>query len=113
MLPAAHRLRSSADFRTTTRHGRRGASGPIVIHLLAGQSGPARAGLIVPKSVGNSVVRHRVSRRLRAGLADALPGLTPGTLVVVRALPGAASDPQLGQRTRAALERLAAPAETA
>lgn len=108
MLPAAHRLRSAAEFRTTSRQGRRLASGPVVVHVLAGQAGPARAGVVVPRAVGGSVVRHRVARRIRGGLAPLLPGLAPGTLVVVRALPGAAADRGLGERVRSTLERAAA-----
>lgn len=108
MLPAAHRLRSAAEFRTTSRQGRRSASGPVVVHLLTGQPGPARAGVVVPRSVGGSVERHRVARRIRGGLAPLMPGLAPGTLVVVRALPGASADRRLGERVRAAVEQVSA-----
>ena len=48
-------------------------------------------GLIVSKSVGNSVVRHRVARRIRAVCSEHVEGWQPGDLVVVRALPRAAS----------------------
>jgi ribonuclease P protein component len=44
----------------------------------------------VSKAVGGSVVRHRVSRRLRHLLAPRLDGLPAGAMVVVRALPPAA-----------------------
>jgi ribonuclease P protein component len=47
-------------------------------------------GFVVSKTVGNSVVRHRVSRRLRHVVRSALADLPPGTLVVVRALAPAA-----------------------
>jgi ribonuclease P protein component len=52
--------------------------------------GAPRAGLVVSKAVGGSVVRHRVSRRLRHLLAPRLGELPPGAMVVVRALPLAA-----------------------
>lgn len=51
---------------------------------------PPRVGFIVSKAVGNSVVRHRVTRRLRAVMAARLAFLPPGTDVVIRALPRAA-----------------------
>jgi ribonuclease P protein component len=46
----------------------------------------SKVGFVVSKTVGNSVVRHRVSRRLRHVVRSALADLPPGTLVVVRAL---------------------------
>jgi ribonuclease P protein component len=44
----------------------------------------------VSKAVGNSVVRHRVARRLRHLMAPRLADLPAGADVVVRALPAAA-----------------------
>jgi ribonuclease P protein component len=62
-----------------------------VIHLLTtGQAMPPRAGFVVSTKVGNSVVRHRVTRRLRPLVRERLGELAPGTEVVVRALPSAA-----------------------
>jgi ribonuclease P protein component len=52
--------------------------------------GTPRAGLVVSKAVGGSVVRHRVSRRLRHLLAPRLGELPSGAMLVVRALPAAA-----------------------
>lgn len=52
---------------------------------------PSRAAFAVSKAVGGSVVRHRVTRRLRAQLLPLLDRLPSGTDVVVRALPEAAT----------------------
>jgi ribonuclease P protein component len=46
---------------------------------------------VVSKAVGGSVVRHRVSRRLRHLLAPRLRTLPAGSLLVIRALPPAAA----------------------
>jgi ribonuclease P protein component len=43
--------------------------------------------------VGGAVVRNTVKRRLRAILAGILPGIPPGTGVIVRALRPAAQVP--------------------
>jgi ribonuclease P protein component len=51
---------------------------------------PARVGFVVPKTVGNAVVRNRVTRRLRALCAARIDTFPPGSRVVVRALPPAA-----------------------
>ena len=50
----------------------------------------ARAGFVVGKAVGNSVVRHRVTRRLRAVVAGELHRLPASADLVVRARPEAA-----------------------
>jgi ribonuclease P protein component len=62
----------------------------------------------VSKAVGNSVVRHRVSRKLRHVVRDRLDRLPEGTSLVVRALPAAAdaSSADLANDFDAALRRL-------
>jgi ribonuclease P protein component len=67
-----------------------------------------RVGFVVSKAVGNSVVRHRVSRRLRHVVAQRLGTLAPGSSLVVRALPAAAqaSSAELGIDFDAAVRRL-------
>lgn len=45
-------------------------------------------GFVVSKAVGNSVVRHRVTRRLREIVRPRLDLLPAGSTVVLRALPG-------------------------
>lgn len=85
------RIRRPVEHRTIVRSGRRAAVGVVTVHLLHTVDGPARAGLVVGKNVGNSVARHRVSRRLRHLLGDRLVSLAPGTLVIVRAGAGAAA----------------------
>jgi len=74
------------------------------MHCSAARGGP-RAGLIVSKAVGGSVVRHRVSRRLRHLLAPRLRELPETAMVVVRALPPAAgaSSAELGDDLDACL----------
>lgn len=73
------------------RAGSRAASRTVVVHARDTQSSlPARAGFVVGRSVGGSVVRHRVTRQLRHLMAGQLAGLPAGTDVVVRALPPAA-----------------------
>lgn len=70
-------------------------------------SGP-RAGFVVGKSVGNSVVRHRVTRRLRAVVLDELSRLPASSDLVVRARPeaAAATSAQLRADLRSGLDRV-------
>jgi ribonuclease P protein component len=92
MLPAGSRLHTSDDFAEVVRSGRRAGTRHLVVHLMGtGRSTPPRAGFVVSGKVGNSVVRHRVTRRLRPLVRRELAGLAAGTDVVVRALPAAAA----------------------
>lgn len=89
MLPRNARLTSPDDFGRTTKSGYRITSKSLVGYLyLTSTTMPARCGLIISKSVGGSVVRHRVARQIRHGLRHHLNDLPEGALVVVRALPG-------------------------
>ena len=110
MLPASQRLRSSADFTEVLRRGRRAGRPTLTVHLLAGSGAglPPRAGLVVSKAVGGSVVRHAVSRRLRHLLRERLVHLPMDTRLVVRAAPAAARTDSagLGADLDAALSRL-------
>jgi ribonuclease P protein component len=73
-----------------------------------------RAGFVVSRAVGGSVVRHRVTRRLRHLVRDRLADLPPGAHLVVRALPPAADAPSsvlgadLDSGLRAVLRRVGA-----
>ncbi len=113
MLTADARLRRPADFTAVLRHGRRAGRPLLTVHLLVEPGGDpsVRAGLVVSKAVGNSVVRHRTSRRLRALLAGRLSTLDPGTRLVVRASSSAGAAPSraLARDLDAALERLRQP----
>lgn len=104
------------------RRGRRVGRPRLVVHALMGQepapergkstpirvAGTARVGFVVSKAVGNSVVRHRVTRRLRALVRDRLGTLPADCTLVIRALPASAeaSSRQLGADLDGAFRRL-------
>lgn len=73
----------------------------------------ARVGFVVGKAVGNSVVRHRVTRRLRAVAREELSRLPPTADLVVRARSEAATarSTDLRRDLSAGLDRLLAGAE--
>lgn len=151
MLPPQHKLHRSADFAATIRRGRRLGRRTVVLHYLdtavdgdrgrdadaqISRTGGPRVGFVVSKAVGNAVVRHAVTRKLRhvmleliaderpdAGAdadstADAGAGDTSSTArplipdsvdVVVRALPASATatSQELAKDVRSALARAA------
>ena len=59
--------------------------------MAQGSSEQSKVAFAVGKNVGNSVIRHRVTRQLRHAITPLLPVLPTGSHVVVRALPAAAS----------------------
>ncbi len=80
----------STDFDVTVKHGTRAVQPDMVIYVHRGDDATADApkvGLIVSRSVGSAVQRHRVARRLRHAARDVLGGLRPSERLVIRALP--------------------------
>jgi ribonuclease P protein component len=119
MLPRRHRLSRPEDYRGVLRRAdgdarrrRRAGTELLVVHAAmptdTTPTRPPRVGFVVSKAVGNSVVRHRVIRRLRAQVAQRLDLLPPGADLVVRAQPAAAaaSSGQLASDLDRALERV-------
>jgi ribonuclease P protein component len=94
-------LRRSQDFTETVGRGARAGRPLLVVHLAtssvdatAHRSRPGddpRAGFVVSKAVGGSVVRHAVARKLRHLVRPRLASLPLGSRLVVRALPGSAT----------------------
>lgn len=91
MLPRNARLTAPSDFAKTTKSGIRVTSPHFVgyLHIQKDVTTPARAGLIVGKNVGGSVVRHRLSRQIRHAITPELTTLPAGSLLVIRALSSA------------------------
>ena len=86
MLPKPNRLRVGSDFNLVTKTGSRFTSENLVIYVLVSKYDQSQAGLIVNRSVGGSVSRHLVSRKLRHNLATHLPKLNQNLMLVVRVL---------------------------
>ena len=97
MLPKKARLTTSEDFAKATKSGLRLTSGNLVGYLyiqpavnnLINPDQPAKCGLIINKSVGGSVMRHRIARQLRHDLAPTLHTFPTNSLFVVRVLKSA------------------------
>ncbi|MDT5068797.1 MAG: ribonuclease protein component [Mycobacterium sp.] len=98
----------STDFGLTVKRGVRAAQPDLVVHAAWSVDDDApKIGLVVAKSVGNAVQRHRVARRLRHVAYDVIDELGPGDRLVIRALPGSrdAISARLDQELRSALRR--------
>ena len=88
MLPISARLTSPHDFARTTKSGLRVTSEHFVgyLYINPAATDSPRAGLIIGKSVGGSVRRHRVSRQIRHAIAPLLQNFPEGSLIVFRGL---------------------------
>jgi ribonuclease P protein component len=100
----------SAEFGSTVNNGVRAVERDLVVHAQRcdqkGEPGP-RIGLVVNKSVGSAVQRHRVARRLRHVARSLVAELDPGDCIVIRALPSSrhTMSARLEQELRSGLTR--------
>lgn len=86
----AFRLRSRGEFQSIQRRGRRRHSPHfIVISIDRPSASTPRLGVTVSRTVGNSVVRNRVKRRVRELFRVVCPRLSATADFVVIAKPGA------------------------
>ncbi len=112
MLPATQRLTDADSFRHASRQGRRTSSRTLVLQVapavLADPQASPRVGFVVSKAVGNAVIRNRVKRRLRHVVRDRVSSLPTASVLVIRALPGAAaaSSSELGADFERCLSRV-------
>ena len=97
MLPKNARLTSSEDFARATKSGLRVTSENFVGYLYispaatsanesVSETVSAKCGLIINKTVGGSVVRHSLARKVRHSVAANISKLPQGSLLVLRAL---------------------------
>lgn len=59
------KLGKNPEFQKVYKQGRSRANKYLVMYVKTGESGPSRYGFSVSKKVGNSVVRHHITRLLR------------------------------------------------
>ncbi len=98
----------SAEFSHTVKHGVRAPQPDLVVYAYRAPSGAGpQIGLIVAKSVGGAVDRHRVARKLRHVARAVVPELDPADRLVIRALPGSrdAGSSELDRELHAAVHR--------
>jgi ribonuclease P protein component len=77
-LRRQERVRRGSEYQRAYRAGRRRNGSFVTLHFVPNEAGAARLGVTVSRKVGNSVVRHRVKRRIvesyrRAPWRAALP----------------------------------------
>ncbi len=80
------KLGKNPKFQEVYRTGKSKANKYLVMYVKTGESGPNRYGFSVSKKVGNSVVRHRITRLLRESVRknDALVKKGNHIIIVAR-----------------------------
>jgi ribonuclease P protein component len=110
VLSARNRLTRSTDFGATVKHGTRAVQPDLVIYARRGDVADEapKVGLIVSRSVGSAVQRHRLARRLRHVARGLVAGLRRSEQVVIRALPSSrdVDSARLEEELRAGLRRI-------
>ena len=86
MLPKPNRLRAGSDFNLITKTGARFSSPNLVLYANLAKTEQPKIGFIVNRSVGGSVTRHLVTRKLRHNFAGCLSKLPNNLMLVVRVL---------------------------
>ena len=86
MLPKPNRLRAGSDFNLITKTGARFSSPNLVLYANLAKTDQPKIGFIVNRSVGGSVARHLVTRKLRHNFTPHLSSLPNKTMLVVRVL---------------------------
>jgi ribonuclease P protein component len=71
------------------KSGARFSAKLVVLNVAQSSNEHTKVAFAVGKNVGNSVIRHRVTRQLRHAITPLLGQFPTGSHVVVRALPGA------------------------
>jgi ribonuclease P protein component len=101
----------STDFATTVKRGTRAVQPDLVIYVHRGNdmaTNAPKVGLIVSRSVGSAVQRHRLARRLRHVARGLIYRLDESERLVIRALPSSrdVTSARLAEELRAGLRRI-------
>lgn len=82
-------LKKNRDFQKVYKNGKSAANRYLVMYILPNDTERNRLGISVSKKVGNSVVRHRLTRLIRESYRLSETSFHPGYDIVVIARPGA------------------------
>lgn len=62
------KLRKNVEFQQVYKSGKSKVNKYLVMYILEREEGPNKYGISVSKKVGNSVIRHRITRLIREGI---------------------------------------------
>ena len=77
------KLGKNPEFQKVYKKGKSKANKYLVMYVVTGESGPNRYGFSVSKKVGNSVVRHRITRLLRESVRKNDGLISEGNRIII------------------------------
>src|SRR3990170_3615290 len=97
-MPLLPTLRRRADFEAIARDGSSRSTPLLVLRWMRTDRHESRVGLSTPRTLGGSVQRNRIRRRLRELLRRRLEAIGPGwdLLLIARPAAGQATFAELG-----------------
>ena len=93
LLNRTYSLRRHKEFRFTYRTGRQVGGGSFVLVTARNRKDKVQVGFSVSKKIGNSVMRNRAKRRLKAAFSPLLPMVKPGYNLIFIARSGSLTAP--------------------
>ncbi len=118
LLNRTYSLKRHKEFRFTYRAGHQVGGGSFVLVTARNRKGKVQVGFSVSKKIGNSVMRNRAKRRLKACFSPLLPRVKPGYNLIFIARSSALTAPflsmqrsMIGALQRAGIYEDAAPLE--
>ena len=98
LLNRTYSLKRHKEFRFTYRTGRQVGGGSFVLVTARNRKDKVQVGFSVSKKIGNSVMRNRARRRLRACFSPLLPRVKPGYNLIFIARSSALTAPFLSMQ---------------
>ena len=95
LLNRTYSLKRHKEFRFTYRTGRQVGAGSFVLVTARNRKGKVQVGFSVSKKIGNSVMRNRAKRRLKACFTPLLVQVKPGYNLIFIARAAALTAPFL------------------
>ena len=86
-------MKRHKEFRFTYRTGRQVGGGSFVLVTARNRKDKVQVGFSVSKKIGNSVMRNRAKRRLKAAFSPLLPMVKPGYNLIFIARSGSLTAP--------------------
>ena len=98
LLNRTFSLKRHKEFRFTYRTGRQVGGGSFVLVTARNRKDKVQVGFSVSKKIGNSVMRNRAKRRLKACFSPLLPRVKPGCNLIFIARSAALTAPFLSMQ---------------
>ena len=92
-------MKRHKEFRFTYRTGRQVGGGSFVLVTARNRKDKVQVGFSVSKKIGNSVMRNRAKRRLKACFSPLLPKVKPGYNLIFIARSSALTAPFVSMRS--------------